>query len=153
MYCGVLISCLNSQSGTHSLQRIHWWVKWCNVTFLQIYSDEEANPSPCWTAWQWVNFQQIFIFWVNYSFKGSCRPIKIIVFMRGPYWNSLFVCVGPFFNVILWWSDSWRVFNADMTINIYRMKSFRGKRYSVITAAAVTNKKEQSIKCQRLSRF
>ncbi len=38
-YCEVFISCLDSHSdGTHSLQRIHWWVEWYNAAFLQICS-------------------------------------------------------------------------------------------------------------------
>ncbi len=34
---------------------------WCNDTFLQIFSDEQANSSTSWMAWGWVHFQQIFI--------------------------------------------------------------------------------------------
>ncbi len=54
-YCDVFISCLDSHSdGTHSLQRIHWW--------MDHSSDEETNSSISWMAWGWVNFQQIFSF-------------------------------------------------------------------------------------------
>ncbi len=58
----IFFSCLNSHyDGTHSLQRIHWQVMHCNVKFLQICSDEEAN-STFGMAWEWVHFQRIFIF-------------------------------------------------------------------------------------------
>ncbi len=40
--------------------------KWCNAKFLQICSHEETNSSTSWKA-----YQQIFIFWVNYSFNTS----------------------------------------------------------------------------------
>ncbi len=43
--------------------------KLCNVTFLQICSDKQTNSSTSWMAWGWAHFQQIFIFWMNFSFK------------------------------------------------------------------------------------
>ncbi len=50
---------------------IHWWAsKWCNVTFIQICSNEETNLSTSWIAWGWVNFQHIFIFCANYFFNN-----------------------------------------------------------------------------------
>ncbi len=78
-YCDVFISCLDSHSnGTHSLQRI---VMWCNDTFLQICSHEETNSSASWIAWGWVHFLQIFIFGVNYSFKGQHKMAYTIHFI------------------------------------------------------------------------
>ncbi len=43
-YCDVFISWLDSHSdGTHSLLRIHWWVRWWNANFLKICSSEETK--------------------------------------------------------------------------------------------------------------
>ncbi len=43
--------------------------KWCHLKFLKICSVKEKNSSTYWLAWQWVHFQQIFIF-ENCSFDG-----------------------------------------------------------------------------------
>ncbi len=42
---------------------------WWNATFLRICSHEEANSSTSLMAWGCVTAQQIFIYWVHYSFK------------------------------------------------------------------------------------
>ncbi len=39
--------------------------KWCNAKFLQNCSDEETNSFIFWMAWEWIHFQQIFIFGYN----------------------------------------------------------------------------------------
>ncbi len=36
--------------------------KWCNAKFIRICSDEETNSSTSWMAWEWVKFQQMFVF-------------------------------------------------------------------------------------------
>ncbi len=98
-YCHVFISCLDSHSdGTHSLQRIHWWVS------------EETNAFTSWMAW--VNFQQIFgrtlplkgfwTFWSccmasedivgSYSLVGSSIALRVAwvqVTTRGPFPSPL----------------------------------------------------------------
>ncbi len=46
--------------GTHSQHPL--MSKWCNVKFLQIYTDEETNSSTSWMVWVWVHFHQMFCF-------------------------------------------------------------------------------------------
>ncbi len=54
-YCDVFISCLDFHSdGTHSLQRIHWWVSDVMLHFSK--SDEVTNSSTFWMVWGWVLF-------------------------------------------------------------------------------------------------
>ncbi len=51
-YSDVFISCLDSHSdGTHSLQRIHWWVSDMMLHF-QISSHEETNTY--WAPWGYI---------------------------------------------------------------------------------------------------
>ncbi len=67
-YCNAFISCLNSHSdGTRLLQN-----KWCNATFLQIFSDEVSNSSTSWIG----NVH----FWVNYSFNKRLGLITLFLF-------------------------------------------------------------------------
>ncbi len=64
-YCDVFISCLKSHSdGTHSLQRIHWWISDVMLNF-----NKETNLSTSWMAWGRVHFLQILIF-------ESTTPLK-----------------------------------------------------------------------------
>ncbi len=53
--------------------------KWCNATFLQIYSDEETNSSTSWIAWGWVHFQQIFIYFFKTFSTGFSYSCDIVV--------------------------------------------------------------------------
>ncbi len=80
--------------------------KWCNVTFLQICSDEETNSSKSRMAWEWV--KHIFLFswtissiyiliWKWYSCKhsyshlymqtNSSPPKPCWVFLAGRSWS------------------------------------------------------------------
>ncbi len=57
----VFYLCLDSHSNdTNSLQRIHWWERWYNDTFIKICSDEETNSSIFWMVWGWVHFWHFF---------------------------------------------------------------------------------------------
>ncbi len=57
-YCDVFISCLVSHSdGTHSLQRIHWWVTDAMLHFSK--PAEETISSTSYKAWESVHFQHI----------------------------------------------------------------------------------------------
>ncbi len=55
--------------------------KWCNITFLQIFSDEEINSSIFCMAWGWVHFQQIFFFeWnvlLNSHHLERCLTLRV----------------------------------------------------------------------------
>ncbi len=54
-YCDVIISCLDS-FWRHPFTAVDPLLsKWCNATFLQIYSDEETNLSTSWMARDWVH--------------------------------------------------------------------------------------------------
>ncbi len=46
-------------------------MKRCNITFLQICSDEETKSSTFWMAWGLSTFSANVYFGVNYSFKFS----------------------------------------------------------------------------------
>ncbi len=69
LYCDVFISCLDSHSdGTHSLQRIHWWVSDGMLHFSKSVPTKKQTRR---MAWECVNCQQCFIFCVDYSFNFS----------------------------------------------------------------------------------
>ncbi len=60
--------------------------KWCNATFLQIYTDEETNSFTSWMAWEGVNVQQFyFYFWMNYPFNPLRRKLQC-------YFESVVLC-------------------------------------------------------------
>ncbi len=49
--------------------------KWCDATFLQIYSHEETNTSTSWMARLGVNFQKMLVhFWWSISFTCIIPP-------------------------------------------------------------------------------
>ncbi len=67
--------------------------KWCNVTFLQICSDEETNSSTSWMAWEWANFCK------------NINKYKIKKDLNFLYFNSIkYVHYGTWG----WFSPHWR---------------------------------------------
>ncbi len=69
-YCDVFISCLDSHSdGTH-------WLHPSDSMLHFSKSDEETNSSTSWLVWGWGHLQQIFIFWMNYSFNDGLGVTK-----------------------------------------------------------------------------
>ncbi len=89
-YCDVFISCMDSNSdGTHSLQRIHWWVTDAMLNLNQICSDEEPSSSTSHMAWGRVHFQQIFICgWTTPLIKIKCLRWNVTGLVR--YSNTLY---------------------------------------------------------------
>ncbi len=55
--------------------------KWCNATFLQIFSDEKSNSSPYCMAWGWVHFKQFQIcgWTIPLNILKSCIFLNCIV--------------------------------------------------------------------------
>ncbi len=67
--CDVLISCFDSHfDGTHSLQRIHWWVTDVMQKFSKSVSIK-THSSSSWMAWGWVYIHTVFIFKWTISWK------------------------------------------------------------------------------------
>ncbi len=69
-YCDVFISCLDSHSdGTHSLQSIHWWTS----DVMLHFSKSVLMKKKTHLHLGWPEVSANFHFWMNYSFKYSCR--------------------------------------------------------------------------------
>ncbi len=60
--------------------------EWCNAKFLQICSHKETNASTSWTAWGWVNCQQIFIF--GWTIPLRCRNAFKKITQIQSYWKT-----------------------------------------------------------------
>ncbi len=62
-YRDIFISCLDSHSdGTHSVQRIHWWVSDVMLHFSKsVLMKKQTHLNLRW-AWGWIHFQYISVF-------------------------------------------------------------------------------------------
>ncbi len=87
-YCDVFISCLDTHSdGTHSLQRIHWWVSDVMLHFSRsLPMKKQTHPHLGWPKGEYI--------FSKFSFLGeySCKTWKI--FKYSPCNNFLTYVFG-----------------------------------------------------------
>ncbi len=76
--------------------------KWCNATFLQIFSDQETNSS--WIALGWVYFQQFFgwttpLTYRNNMWRGSTDHLysQTVGSVGSLVWEFFLMCINYIF--------------------------------------------------------
>ncbi len=105
-YCDVFI-CLDSHSdGTHSLQRIHWWVSDVMLHFSKsVLMKKQTHLHLRWPEGEYISAN--LHFWVNYSFKTKTERKKYSTSQ-----HSAFVCLRNSYLALraqrsCFWTSGW----------------------------------------------